>query len=310
MIVNNNSPDMKVELNSLTLQNPVITASGTFGYGDEVKNYFNPNSLGAITVKGLSVKPTQGNPTPRIAETPAGILNSIGLENPGLEKFIENKLEIIKDYEVPVIANISGHSIDDFKILAEKLAPYQEISALEVNVSCPNIKGGGMAFGTDSELIYQITQSVKKLYKGTVIIKLSPNVTDIVEMATAAQSAGADIISLINTLLGMAIDINKQKPVLGNTFGGLSGPAIKPVALRMVYQVARAVDIPIIGMGGIMSGEDAIEFILAGAHAVGIGTATLVEPDASLRIINEIKEYMIKNNVNSISDLTGNANKK
>ena len=299
--------NLNVDLGPLKLDNPITTASGTFGYGDEVEDFMDPNQLGAITVKGLTVEATSGNKTPRIAETPSGLLNSIGLENPGVDLFIEEKMDLIGKFEVPVIANISGHSVDDFKILAEKLAPYKEISALEVNVSCPNIEGGGMAFGTDCGLVKEITAAVKAIYDGPVIVKLSPNVTDIVSIADAARQGGADILSLINTLLGMAIDVNKKQPVLGNTMGGLSGPAIKPVALRMVYQVAQKIDLPLIGMGGIMTGEDALEFIMAGADAVSIGTATLVDPAASYRIKQEIKLYCEENEISDINELVGAA---
>lgn len=299
--------DLTTRLASLKLKNPVITASGTCGYGEELKEYLDPDIPGAITVKGLTIKPSVGNPAPRITETPAGILNSIGLENPGLEEFLATKLSVIGKLNVPVLVNISGHSLDDFAFLAEKLAPYPQIAGLEVNVSCPNLAGGGMAFGTDSELVYRVAYRVKENYPGPVIIKLTPNVTDIVEMAEAAVAGGADIISLINTLLAMAIDIDDKRPLLGNTFGGLSGPAIKPVALRMVYQVASRVKIPIIGMGGIMTGRDAIEFILAGASAVAVGTATLIEPGAVARIIEEIKEYMVEKEIKRITDLIGQA---
>ncbi|MDI3547087.1 MAG: dihydroorotate dehydrogenase catalytic subunit [Halanaerobiales bacterium] len=299
--------DLTTRLASLKLKNPVITASGTCGYGEELKEYLDPDIPGAITVKGLTIKPSVGNPAPRITETPAGILNSIGLENPGLEEFLATKLSVIGKLNVPVLVNISGHSLDDFAFLAEKLAPYPQIAGLEVNVSCPNLAGGGMAFGTDSELVYRVAYRVKENYPGPVIIKLTPNVTDIVEMAEAAVAGGADIISLINTLLAMAIDIDDKRPLLGNTFGGLSGPAIKPVALRMVYQVASRVKIPIIGMGGIMTGRDAIEFILAGASAVAVGTATLIDPGAVARIIEEIKEYMIEKEIKRIKDLIGQA---
>ena len=298
---------LNVKLGDLELKNPIITASGTFGFGKELKKYFSVEKLGAITLKGITVKETIGNPLPRIAETPAGILNSIGLENPGIEKFVEKIIPEIKDINLPVIANISGYSVEDFVCLAEKLSKQKAINAIEVNVSCPNIKDGGMAFGTDSEMIYKVTKKVKSVYSGQIIVKLSPNVTDIVEMAEAAVEGGADIVSLINTLLGMAIDIKKQKAVLGNTFGGLSGPAIKPVALRMVYQVAKAINVPIIGMGGIMSGEDAIEFLLAGASAVGVGTATLRDPNASIRIIEELKNYIKENNINSLNEIIGKA---
>ncbi len=299
--------DLSSKMSSLKLKNPLITASGTCGFGVELNDYIDIERLGAITVKGITVNPRTGNSTPRIVETSAGILNSIGLENPGVEEFVNEKLADIKNYKIPLIVNISGHSIEDFCILAEKLSAYQEISALEVNVSCPNIAGGGMAFGTDSKLIYQVTKEVRKVYNGSIIVKLSPNVTDIVEMAKAAEEAGADIISLINTLLGMKIDINKRRPELGNIFGGLSGPAIKPVALRMVYQVAANLDIPIIGMGGIMSGKDALEFLMAGASAVAVGTATMIDPELPLKIISEIEEYMRYNNINSLSEIIGSA---
>lgn len=297
--------DLTTELGCLKLKNPVITASGTCGFGVELKRYINVDDLGAIAVKGITVNPRKGNPTPRIVETSAGILNSIGLENPGVNEFINKKLPEIKTINTPIIVNISGHSIEDFSYLAEKLADNKEISALEVNVSCPNIAGGGMAFGTDSDLIYQVTEKVRKAYNGTIIVKLSPNVTDITEMAVAAEEAGADVISLINTLLGMKIDINKHRPELGNIFGGLSGPAIKPVALRMVYQVAAKINIPIIGMGGIMSGNDAIEFLMAGASAISVGTATMVDPGLPIKIVQEIEEYMKKNKFNNIHKLIG-----
>ena len=298
---------LNLKLGDLELKNPIITASGTFGFAKDLEDYFSVEKLGAITLKGITVKKSKGNPLPRIAETPAGILNSIGLENPGIEKFVEKIIPEIKDINLPVIANISGYSVEDFVCLAEKLSKQKAINAIEVNVSCPNIKDGGMAFGTDSEMIYKVTKKVKSVYSGQIIVKLSPNVTDIVEMAEAAVEGGADIVSLINTLLGMAIDIKKQKAVLGNTFGGLSGPAIKPVALRMVYQVAKAINVPIIGMGGIMSGEDAIEFLLAGASAVGVGTATLRDPNASIRIIEELKNYIKENNINSLNEIIGKA---
>jgi dihydroorotate dehydrogenase (NAD+) catalytic subunit len=299
--------DLSVKLGGLRLKNPIITASGTFAYGEEMKEYIDIEALGAITVKGLTLKATTGNPTPRIVETTGGILNSIGLENPGLEKFINDKIRLFKSYNVPVIVNISGHTIDEYAFLAERLASYPEISALEINVSCPNLTNGGMIFGTDSESIYKVTKRVKDNYFKPIIVKLSPNVTNIVEMAKAAKEGGADIISMINTLLGMAIDIEKQRPVLGNIFGGLSGPAIKPIALRMVYQVASKIDIPIIGMGGIMSGSDAIEFLMAGASAVAVGTANLVDPEASINILNKVHDYCIKKGIKNIEELKGKA---
>ena len=300
-----NKVKMEVDLGPLKLKNPVLTASGTFGYGTEVKKYMSPDRLGAITVKGLTVKPAAGNETPRIVETTGGLLNSIGLENPGLEEFEKKVIPELARFETEVIVNISGHAVDDFILLAERLAPYEQISGLEVNVSCPNIKGGGMAFGTDSELVYEITREVKNVYKGPVIVKLSPNVTDITAIAEAACQGGADCLSLINTLLGMAIDAKKRKPVLGNVMGGLSGPAVKPVALRMVYQTARVVEVPIIGMGGIMSGEDALEFMMAGASAVAVGTATLVEPAASVNILEEMTEFCNQNDITDIKNIIG-----
>jgi len=302
-----NKEKLNIKLANLQLKNPVITASGTFGFGTELNEYLSVKSLGAVTLKGLTVEESKGNALPRIAETPAGILNSIGLENPGIKRFKEKIIPAIENLKAPIIANISGYSINEFVQLAANLEKEESINAIEVNVSCPNIKDGGMVFGTDAELIYKVTQAVKKVYSGPIIVKLSPNVTDIIEMAEAAVEGGADIISLINALLGMAIDINKKEAVLANTFGGLSGPAVKPVALRMVYQIYEAIDIPIIGMGGIMKGEDAVEFLLAGASAVGVGTATLRDPTASIKIISEIDEYLTENNIDNVSEIIGKA---
>ena len=304
-----NKNNLKTKLANLKLKNPVITASGTFGFGTELDEYLSVKDLGAITLKGITVDKSEGNALPRIAETPAGVLNSIGLENPGIDNFKQEVIPEIETLEVPAIANISGYSVKDFVQLAESLEDEDCIDAIEVNVSCPNIKDGGMAFGTDPEMIYRVTREVAKVYSGTIIVKLSPNVTDIVKMAEAAVEGGADIISLINTLLGMAIDIDKKEPVLANTFGGLSGPAVKPVALRMVYQIYEAIDVPIIGMGGIMNGKDAIEFLLAGASAVGVGTATLRDPAASVTIVSQIKEYLEENNIENVSEIIGEAHK-
>lgn len=298
-------PELKTELGDIELKNPVITASGTCGFGVELKDFTELSALGAITVKGITPEPSQGNPTPRIAETAAGILNSIGLENPGIDNFLAEKIEDISQLEPPVFVNIAGHSVSDFVYLARRLAPFQQIAAVELNVSCPNLQSDGSIFGSEAELVYEVTGKVKEVYSGPVIVKLSPNVTDIVEMARAAEKGGADAISLINTLLGMAIDADSQKPVLGNIFGGLSGPAIKPVALRMVYQVAKEVDVPLIGMGGIMTGQDAVEFLLAGASAVAVGTATLTDPGAALEILGGIKDYMRNKGINHLSDLIG-----
>jgi len=302
-----NKEKLNIKLANLQLKNPVITASGTFGFGTELNEYLSVKSLGAVTLKGLTVEESKGNALPRIAETPAGILNSIGLENPGIKRFKEKIIPAIENLKAPIIANISGYSINEFVQLAANLEKEESINAIEVNVSCPNIKDGGMVFGTDAELIYKVTQAVKKVYSGPIIVKLSPNVTDIIEMAEAAVEGGADIISLINALLGMAIDINKKEAVLANTFGGLSGPAVKPVALRMIYQIYEAIDIPIIGMGGIMKGEDAVEFLLAGASAVGVGTATLRDPTASIKIISEIDEYLTENKIDNVSEIIGKA---
>jgi len=304
-----NKNNLKTKLANLKLKNPVITASGTFGFGTELDEYLSVKDLGAITLKGITVDKSEGNALPRIAETPAGVLNSIGLENPGIDNFKQEVIPEIATLEVPAIANISGYSVKDFVQLAESLEDEDCIDAIEVNVSCPNIKDGGMAFGTDPEMIYRVTREVAKVYSGTIIVKLSPNVTDIIKMAEAAVEGGADIISLINTLLGMAIDIDKKEPVLANTFGGLSGPAVKPVALRMVYQIYEAIDVPIIGMGGIMNGKDAIEFLLAGASAVGVGTATLRDPAASVTIVSQIKEYLEENNIENVSEIIGEAHK-
>ena len=302
-----NNTLLNIKLGDFELKNPVITASGTFGFGKELDDYLSIRDLGAITLKGITVEKSEGNAVPRIAETAAGILNSIGLENPGIDKFKKEIIPEIENLKVPIIANISGYSVKDFVQLAKSLEDEDCINAIEVNVSCPNIKDGGMAFGTDPEMIYKVTREVSKVYSGTIIVKLSPNVTDIVEMAKAAVEGGADIISLINTLLGMAIDIDKKEAVLANTFGGLSGPAIKPVALRMVYQIYKAIDVPIIGIGGIMNGKDAIEFLLAGASAIGVGTATLRDPAASMNILKEIEEYLLKNEIDNISNIIGKA---
>jgi len=302
-----NEKNLNIKLVNLQLKNPVVTASGTFGFGTELDDYLSVTNLGAITLKGITVEESKGNALPRIAETPAGILNSIGLENPGIKKFKEEVIPEIKNLKIPIIANISGYSINEFVQLADSLESEKCIDAIEVNVSCPNIKDGGMAFGTDTNMIYKVTKEVSKVYSGPIIVKLSPNVTDIVEMAQAAAEGGANIISLINTLLGMAININKRKAVLANTFGGLSGPAVKPIALRMVYQIYEAIDIPIIGMGGIMKGKDAVEFLLAGASAVGVGTATLRDPAASITIISEINEYLKENDIDNVGEIIGKA---
>lgn len=296
--------NLKVNIAGVELKNPIITASGTFGFGREYGEYFDLNQLGAICVKGLTFTPRQGNPPPRIAETPAGILNSVGLQNPGVQYFIENELPFLKKYDVRVIANISGNTVEEYCAMAEILND-SDVDLIEMNISCPNVKEGGVAFGTKPGTVYDITQEVKRRCRKPLIVKLSPNITDIKEIAQAAESGGADAMSLINTLLGMAIDIHTRKPVLANNVGGLSGPAVKPVAVRMVWQVASVVKVPIIGMGGVMTGEDAVEFMLAGATAVAVGTASFVEPSACIKILDGVKKYLLRYNIEDIHDIIG-----
>lgn len=295
---------LSTSIAGIRMKNPVITASGTFGFGREYGKYYDLSKLGGIAVKGLTLKPREGNKPPRIAETPAGILNSVGLQNPGVEFFLEKELPFLRQYDVAVIANIAGNTVEEYCIMADILG--DSVDGIELNISCPNVKEGGVAFGTRPESVFKITESVKKYCKVPLIVKLSPNVTDIKEIAAAAEAGGADGISLINTLLGMSIDINTRKPVLANVVGGLSGPAVKPVAVRMVWQVSQTVKIPVIGMGGISTWEDAVEFMLAGADAVAIGTASFINPYAPIEIVDGIKEYMIKNNIKDISSLKGN----
>ena len=300
-------PDMKVKIGSLGLRNPVMTASGTFGYGEEFDSLVNLQRLGAIIVKGISLLPRRGNPPPRIAETACGMLNAIGLENVGLERFIAEKLPFLKGINTPLIVNILGDTVDDYQQLAERLDDEEKVAAVEVNISCPNVKHGGVAFGTDPEMAHAVTKAVCNHFSRPVIVKLSPNVTDITMIAQAVEDAGADAVSLINTVLGMAIDIESCRPKLANIFGGLSGPAIKPIALRMVWQVAESVSIPIIGIGGITTPEDAIEFLLAGATAIQVGTANFVNPQATEEIIQGIEEYLTVNSMASVQDLIGRA---
>ncbi len=298
------NPNIKVNIAEVELKNPVMTASGTFGSGREYGEYVDLNKLGAVVVKGVAKEPWDGNPTPRIAETYGGMLNSVGLQNPGVDEFIEKDIPFLRQFDTKIIVNIAGKSIEDYCEVAKKLIK-ADIDLIELNISCPNVKAGGVNFGTDPAMVEEVTKAVKKVAKQPLIVKLTPNVTDIVAIAKAAVRGGADALSLINTLLGMAIDIHKRKPILANTVGGLSGPAIKPVALRMVYQVANAVDVPIIGMGGIANGEDAVEFILAGASAVAVGTANFNNPTATIDVIDEVKEYMDKYNVENLDDIRG-----
>ena len=299
-----NSINLKVNIAGVELSNPIITASGTFGFGREYEEYFDLNEIGAICVKGLTLSKRSGNPPPRIAETPSGMLNSIGLQNPGVLYFIKNELPNLKRYSAKVIANIAGNTISDYCKMAEIISD-SDVDLIEMNISCPNVKAGGVAFGTDAKTVFKITNEVKKHSKKPLIVKLSPNVTDITEMAISAESGGADALSLINTLIGMKIDINTKRPVLRNNIGGLSGPAVMPIAVRMVWQVAKCVKIPIIGMGGISTYEDAIEFILAGASAVAIGTASFVETDTCVNIKRGITEYMQRNDIGDIKRLIG-----
>ncbi|MBQ1248542.1 MAG: dihydroorotate dehydrogenase [Selenomonadales bacterium] len=296
--------DLRVNLAGLQMKTPVMTASGTFGFGIEFADFMNLNDLGAVVVKGTTLNPRSGNAGVRIAETPAGMLNCIGLENPGSDAFIKTILPQCKRYEFPVIVNMSGSTVEEYGVLAEKLS-VDGVAALELNISCPNVKEGGIAFGTRPESAAAVVREVKKHTNLPVIVKLSPNVTDIVEMAKYVEDAGADIISMINTLLGMVIDTRTWKPVLGNIVGGLSGPAVKPVAVRMVWQVAQAVKVPIIGMGGIMTAEDAIEFFLAGASAVSIGTANFVNPAVAMDVTRGIDEYLDARGIKSIQDIIG-----
>lgn len=289
----------------LTLRNPVMTASGTFGYGREFAEFVNLQGLGAIVVKGISLRPRSGNPPPRIVETAAGMLNAIGLENVGVEAFLRDKLPYLREIGTPVVVNILGDSLDDYGALAEILNDVEGISAIEVNISCPNVKQGGVAFGTDPAMVRAVTKVVRAKTTRPVIIKLSPNVTDITATAKAAEEGGADAVSLINTLLGMAIDHRTRRPRLANVVGGLSGPAIKPVALRMVWQTARAVTIPVIGIGGIMNAADALEFLIAGAAAVQIGTANLVNPDTTAKVVEGISAYLQEVGCDSLPEIIG-----
>ncbi len=291
----------------LLLKNPVMTASGTFGYGTEYADFVDVQKLGAVVCKGTTLYPREGNPQPRLAETPAGMLNSIGLQNIGVEALIKEKAPVWAAWQVPVIVNIAGESIDDYTRLAARLDGVAGVSGLEVNVSCPNVRSGGMEFGTDPRMAASVTRAVKKAGSLPVIVKLTPNVTSIVEIAEAVADAGADALCLINTLRGMAIDVSARKPSLGNICGGLSGPAIKPVALYMVYQVAGRVKLPIVGCGGIMSAQDALEFFMAGASAVEVGTAQFVNPRALLDVLEGIEEFMRREGVKDISELIGAA---
>jgi len=294
----------QVTIAGVTFKNPVMTASGTFGSGMEYSQFVDLNTLGAIVTKGVANVPWAGNPTPRVAETYGGMLNAIGLQNPGVDVFIERDLEFLKKFDTPVIVNVCGKTVEDYLETVERLND-TNVAMMEINVSCPNVKEGAIAFGQKADALFDITSKIKNVAKKPVIMKLSPNVTDITEMAKAAEAAGADAISLINTITGMKIDVNRRQFVLANKTGGLSGPAIKPVAVRMVYQCANAVKIPIIGMGGIATAEDALEFIMAGATAVSVGAMNFMNPYTTIEVVEGIEGYMLKNKISDIKELIG-----
>ena len=297
--------DLSVEIGKLKLKNPIMTASGTFGYGEEFADFIDLNRLGGIIVKGTTLHHREGNPYPRMAETPSGMLNAVGLQNKGVDYFIEHIYPRIKDLDTRVIVNVSGSCIDDYVAVCEKLSPLDKVAAVEINISCPNVKQGGMGFGTTCSGAESVTSAVRKAYDGTMIVKLTPNVTDITEIARAVEAAGADAVSLTNTFLGMAIDVEKRKPMLSTITGGLSGPCIRPIAVRMVWQVANAVQVPVVGLGGIASGRDAIEFLLAGATAVQIGTANFVDPHVTVKAIDYIEDYLKRHQITSVRELIG-----
>ncbi len=296
--------NMKLNIAGVEFKNPVIAASGTFGFGREYAEYINLNNIGGISVKGLTLEPRQGNPSPRIAETPSGILNSVGLQNPGVHAFVRDEISFLRKFDTKIIVNIAGNTIEEYCEMVSILND-ADIDMIELNVSCPNVKKGCLAFGSTPEGVAEITKQVRRECKKPLIVKLTPNVTDIVSIAKAAENEGADAVSLINTLLGMVIDIHTRRPILHNNMGGLSGPAVKPVAVRMVYQVAKSVNIPIIGMGGISNHEDVIEFLLAGATAVMVGTTNFVNPTACTDIVENLESYMRDKHINQLSELIG-----
>lgn len=297
--------DLSININGLQLKNPVMTASGTFGYGVEFQDFIDLSALGGFIVKGTTLKHREGNPYPRMAETPSGMLNAVGLQNKGVDYFIEHIYPEIRTIKSNILVNVSGSTVSEYVTTAEKINELENIPAIELNISCPNVKEGGMAFGTSCASANEVIKAVRKVYKKHLMVKLSPNVTNIQEIALTAEEAGADSVSLINTLMGMAIDTKSRKPVLSTITGGLSGPCVKPVALRMVWQVAKAVKIPVIGLGGIASANDAIEFLLAGASAVQIGTANFIDPTVTLKVIQGINEYLDQNGFRSVKEIIG-----
>lgn len=297
--------DLSVKLGNITLRNPVMTASGTFGYGEEYADFIDIDALGGIVVKGTTLHPRQGNPYPRMAETPMGMLNAVGLQNKGVDGFIGEIYPRISHFNTQIFVNVSGSTIEEYVETAAKINELEHIPGIELNISCPNVKEGGMAFGTSCPSAVAVTKAVRDVYKKHLMVKLSPNVTDVTEIAKGVESAGADSVSLINTLLGMAINAKTRRPELSTITGGLSGPCVKPVALRMVWQVSKSVKIPVVGMGGISSAEDAVEFLLAGASAIQIGTANFVDPQITVKVIEGIQEYLQANNFDSVKALTG-----
>ncbi len=297
--------DLSININGLSLKNPVLTASGTFGYGTEFQDFINLERLGGFIVKGTTLKHREGNPYPRMAETPSGMLNAVGLQNKGVDYFIEHIYPTIKDIDSNILVNVSGSTVADYVATAEKINDLSRIPAIELNISCPNVKEGGMAFGTNCASASEVVKEVRKVYKKHLMVKLSPNVTSIQEIALAAEGAGADSVSLINTLMGMAVNVKTRKPVLSTITGGLSGPCVKPVALRMVWQVAKVVKIPVVGLGGISCANDAIEFLLAGASAVQIGTANFIDPTVTIKVIDGINDYLDQNGFKSVKEIIG-----
>lgn len=298
--------NMRVNIGSLELKNPVLTASGTFGYGEEFADFVNLNHLGGFIVKGTTLNHREGNSYPRMVETPSGMLNAVGLQNKGVDYFIEHIYPRLKDLDTEVMVNVSGASVPDYVAVCERLAENcPKINAIEVNISCPNVKQGGMAFGTTCSGAEEVTSAVRKVWPRTLIVKLSPNVTSIADIAMAAEAAGADAVSLINTMLGMAIDVERRRPYLSTITGGLSGPAVRPVAVRMVWQVAKTVGIPVVGLGGIMNARDALEFIMAGATAIEVGTANFIDPSITGKIVDGIEEYLTRHNISDISEIRG-----
>ncbi len=297
--------NLSVNIGSLSLKNPVLTASGTFGYGEEFAPFIDLNRLGGYIIKGTTLEHREGNPYPRMVETPSGMLNAVGLQNKGVDYFIENIYPRIKGYESELIVNVSGAKVEDYVETARRLAALDKVNAIEVNISCPNVKEGGMAFGTTTAGAAEVTKAIRAVYPKTLIVKLSPNVTSIADIAQAVEAEGADSVSLINTLMGMSIDVERRRPHLSTITGGLSGPAVRPVAVRMVWQVAKAVKIPVIGLGGIMNGRDAIEFMLAGATAVEIGTANFIDPAVTMKVIDFMDDYCARHNISDINEIIG-----